>query len=190
MGLLGSIAERILGRPSEDLGRIGSRVVSATNADAAAAVVDELDLEPTDRVLEVGFGPGAGIERAAEAAADGYVAGVDHSQTMVERATRRNRAEIEAGHVDLRYGSASDLPFADATFDAAFSIDSVHVWSDPRAGVAELARVLKPGGTVAVALTARAGRLDEPLERLLRETGFEDVRRTEPAETVIGTTAD
>lgn len=190
MGLLGRIADRMFGRPSGYLGRIGGRIMERTNADVAAAVVDELDLAPTDSVLEVGFGPGVGIELAAETAVDGFVAGVDPSATMVERTTRRNRAAIEAGTVDLRYGTATDLPFADATFDAAFSINSLHLWGDPRAGLAEIARVLKPGGTVAVTLTSRADRPEEPLESLLRAAGFEDVRRTDPAETVLGTTPD
>lgn len=180
----------MFGRPSGVLGRVGARLMSRMNADAAAAVVDELDVAPTDAVLEVGFGPGIGVERAAQAAADGFVAGVDYSEMMVERATRRNEAAIEEGRVDLRYGSATDLPFEDASFDAAFSVNSLHVWPDQRAGLAELFRVLKPGGTVAITLTAYAGEPDEPVEALLRERGFEDVRRTEPTETVLGTKPD
>lgn len=190
MKLFRNVLFRMFGRPSGLLGRVGARLMSRINADVAAAVVDELDVAPTDAVLEVGFGPGVGIERAAAAATDGFVAGVDYSETMVERAVRRNETAIEEGRVDLRYGSATDLPFEDASFDEAFSINSIHVWPNPRAGLTEIYRVLKPGGTVAITLTDHAGQTDEPVGRLLRESGFETVRRTGPTETLLATRPD
>ncbi|WP_306052205.1 class I SAM-dependent methyltransferase [Natronococcus wangiae] len=177
MAMLGGVLDGMFSRPSGVLGRIGGALMARTNDDVAAQVVDALDLNTTDSALEVGFGPGPGIERAAGVVADGRVAGVDYSETMVDRARRRNAGTIDAGRVDLRYGSVEALPFDDDdAFDDAFSINSLHVWPDRRAGLREIRRVLRPGGTVIVALTPHAGRPDD-LDHLLRDAEFEDVRR-------------
>lgn len=177
MAVLSGVLDRMFSRPSGLLGRIGGTLMAWTNDDVAAQIVDVLDPDPTDSVLEVGFGPGVGIERAASVVTDGRVAGVDYSDTMVDRARRRNAGAIDAGRVDLRYGSADALPFEDDAFDKAFSINSLHVWPDQRAGLREIRRVLRPGGTVIIALTSHAGRPDADLDRLFRDAGFENVRR-------------
>jgi SAM-dependent methyltransferase len=72
-----------------------------------------LDIKPNDKVLEVGFGPGLGIELAAGLTSTGYVAGVDPSNEMIAQATARNEDAIKARRVDLRLGSAGSLPFED-----------------------------------------------------------------------------
>lgn len=162
-------------RPSGIPGRIGAVVMARMNDSVAADVLDQLDVGPTDAVLEIGFGPGVGIEQAVELASEGFVAGVDVSELMVDRAKRRNEPAIEAGHLDLRQRSVEDLPFDDGTFDAAFSINSVHAWPDQPAGVSEIYRVLEPGGRVALVLTKHAGQPDEPLGDLLGTAGFERI---------------
>src|SRR5262245_49983120 len=107
-----------------------------------------LDLEPTDRVLEVGFGHGATIARAAAAVGRGFVAGVDTSEEMCRMAARRNRREIAAGRVELRQGSADALPYPDSSFDKVLSVHTLYFWSDLVRPLREIARVLKPGGRV------------------------------------------
>jgi ubiquinone/menaquinone biosynthesis C-methylase UbiE len=89
------------------------------NADCGAWVSDLLEVGPNDRVLEVGFGPGVIIQRLAELAAAGHVAGVDQSREMVEQARARNATAIRDGRVDLRHGSVENLPFDDDSFDKA-----------------------------------------------------------------------
>jgi ubiquinone/menaquinone biosynthesis C-methylase UbiE len=85
------------------------------NRTCAAWVTDLLDVQPSDRVLEVGFGPGVGIQLLTSSASAGYVAGVDPSKEMVAQATTRNKKAIESGRVDLRHGPVASLPFADNT---------------------------------------------------------------------------
>jgi ubiquinone/menaquinone biosynthesis C-methylase UbiE len=70
-------------------------------------VVSLLDVQPTDRVLEVGFGPGIAIsELSQRVGPSGHVFGVDRSAVMLEHATRRNAAAIRSGFVTLSQASA------------------------------------------------------------------------------------
>ena len=81
---------RMFGRPKGALGKLGGIIMARTNHDCAAWVIDLLDIQPNDKVLEVGFGPGIGIQLLARSAATGYIAGVDPSEEMVEQAKARN----------------------------------------------------------------------------------------------------
>ncbi|MFN8374444.1 MAG: class I SAM-dependent methyltransferase [Anaerolineae bacterium] len=117
--------------------------------------VELLDIQPTDTLLEVGFGPGFAIAKAAERAQQGVVAGVDFSQAMVKAARRRCAAALRAGRVDLRLGDAARLPFADNSFDKAFSIHSIYFWKEPARALQEMHRVLKPEGMVIFTILPR-----------------------------------
>lgn len=98
-------------------------------------------LKATDRVLDVGCGPGAAVRTAAAIAS--HATGVDASPKMIEIARRRS-AGVE--NVTLEEASAEDLPFADASFTVVWTIQSWHHWNDSRAGLREAARVLTSGG--------------------------------------------
>ena len=78
--------------------------------------------------------------------AAGHVAGVDVSWEMQRQAGARNRAAVAGGRADLRKGSAVELPFADASFDAVYSTNSAQFWPDLDQGMRELLRVLQPSG--------------------------------------------
>jgi ubiquinone/menaquinone biosynthesis C-methylase UbiE len=75
---------------------------------------------------------------------------------MLRQASRRNAARVRAGQVELRPGSAEALPYPDARFDRAFSINAVQFWTDRARAMQELARVLEPGGRVAIAIQPRS----------------------------------
>jgi ubiquinone/menaquinone biosynthesis C-methylase UbiE len=152
--------------------------------------VSLLDIQPESRVLEIGFGPGVSTHYAAEKATKGFVAGIDHSDTMVQAARRRNAAAIKAGRIDLKQGDVASLPYPDASFDRAFSIHSIYFWGQPIACLKELRRVLKPGGLLAITiqpkdkwieLQRRESRLrtlyfSTDLAAMFSDAGFREVR--------------
>lgn len=117
------------------------------------------EVQPDDRVLEVGFGPGIAIREFARRATHRLVVGVDHPEVMLRQARRRNAAAVRAGRVVLRLGSAESLPAFDAPFDKVIAVNSLLFWDDPVARLSELDRCLRPGGTIAIAFQpSRAGR--------------------------------
>ena len=167
---------RTFGRPRGLLGRIGGAIMARMNRQCVTWVItDVLRIQPRDRVLEVGFGPGVGIECLAKAST-AKVAGVDASDEMVGQARARNANALAQGRIDLRLGSVERLPFDDDTFDAALAVNSMQVWPDAVGGLREMRRVLKRGGRIALAFTPHSGQSKAGLIDLLASAGFADAR--------------
>jgi len=100
-------------------------------------------LNPSDRTLDIGCGPGAAVRKAAAVVVAGEAAGVDRSEPMVEIARRRSR---KFANTRFEVGSAESLPFPDDSFTVVWTAHSFHHWEDREAGLAEMLRVLADGG--------------------------------------------
>jgi SAM-dependent methyltransferase len=155
-----------------------------SNRQRSRWVVSLLEVQPSDQVLEIGFGPGVAIAALARAGA-GHVYGLDHSGVMVRQASRRNATAIRAGRVTLMRGSVDQLPPAlGGPFDAILAINALGFWPAPAERLAELRRRLAPGGRMAIASqprcpgatadTSRNAALE--IEDLLRDAGFTQLR--------------
>jgi SAM-dependent methyltransferase len=121
------------------------------------AVLDRLRLAPGATLLDAGCGGGHFVSLAVERGL--AAAGVDASAALIEYARRSNPA------ADLRVGDIEAVPFADASFDAVTAFNSIFYAQEPRAAIAELARVTAPGGSVVV--TVGAGSEHSDLSRLV-----------------------
>jgi len=139
-------------KPSGWFGRVIGNRMAEGNVYDAQWTVSLLDIQPEHHILEIGFGPGVSTRYAAEKATKGFVAGIDHSETMVQAARKRNIETIQAGRMDLKQGDVASLPYLDETFDRAFSIHSIYFWAKPIECLRELRRVLKPGGLLAITI--------------------------------------
>jgi len=117
----------------------------------AGEFLDFSGLAAGSRGLDVGCGTGALTARLAERFGAAAVSAVDPSSSFVEAARERLPG------VDVRRGSAEQLPFADDTFGGALGQLVVHFMSDPVAGLREMARVTVPGGVVAACVWDHAG---------------------------------
>jgi ubiquinone/menaquinone biosynthesis C-methylase UbiE len=107
-----------------------------------------------NHVLEIGFGNGRTAPVVIDQAADVRYAGIDLSPTMVAEASRFNAALIAAGRASFHLGSAEQMPFADHALDRVFSTGVIHFWVDAGASLAEVHRVLRPGGVMVMGCLA------------------------------------
>jgi SAM-dependent methyltransferase len=117
----------------------------------APQLADLASVTVGQRVLDVGCGPGALTSELVRRLRADLVAAVDPSETFVAAARERNHG------VDVRLASAEQLPFADQTFDGVLAQLVVHFMADPRAGLSEMVRVVRPGGVVAACVWDHAG---------------------------------
>ncbi|PSP85004.1 hypothetical protein BRC83_03595 [Halobacteriales archaeon QS_1_68_17] len=119
---------------------------------ARAKRASHMRLDPTegDAILDVGCGVGADVVALAElVGSTGRVVGVDNSRRMIERAA--GRPDPSAGTAAFHVGDAHDLPYRADAFDSCRAERVFQHLADPRAALAELRRVTRPGGLVWVA---------------------------------------
>ena len=112
-------------------------------------VIEQLLTRLDGTLLEVGFGGGDLLE-ALLAGEPRKVIGVDISKAMVSMADRRFRKARRDGRIELHRASVEHMPLADGSVDTAISVNSIYFWPDPEAAFAELARVVRPGGVLAI----------------------------------------
>ncbi len=112
------------------------------------AIVKHAKLTGSETVLDAGCGAGhASFAVAPHAAA---VTAYDFTAAMLEQ-VRKNAAERGLANIQTEIGSASALPFDDASFDRVISRYSAHHWAEPIVALREFHRVLKPGGLLLIA---------------------------------------
>jgi len=122
------------------------------NVHDAQWTISLLEIQPHYRILEIGFGPGVSTQIASQKASKGFIAGIDHSKTMVQSASQRNAVAIQSGRMELKQGEVYSLPYPDESFDIAFSLHSIYFWPKPLDCLKEIMRVLKPGGLLALTI--------------------------------------
>ena len=146
-----------------------SRFMGRYSEPLADEFVDLVGVTPGQRPLDVGCGPGVLTARLVHLCGPDAVSAVDPSAPFVTAARERLPG------VDVREAAAEDLPFADDEFDAALAQLVVHFMGDPVAGLREMGRVTKPGGTVSANVWDNAGTTG-PLSLF-----WEAVHRVDPA---------
>ena len=157
---------RQLGRPSGWFGRyVMGRFLNRKTAAHNELVRRELEVAPGDRVLEVGFGGAALLERLSAEVKEGSVVGVEISDEMLALARKRLREPIAAGRVALNRGSVEALPFPDGEFDKACTVNTTYFWPDLGAGLSELRRVLRPRGRLVVGFVSPEDIVRDGLDR-------------------------
>jgi len=107
-------------------------------------------LQPGQRMLDVGCGTGQPAIRLAQATG-GSVVGITINRMQVERANARAQAAGVRDQVRFEHANAMELPYADASFNAVWSLESIFHMPDRAQVLREMARVIRPGGQILVA---------------------------------------
>jgi cyclopropane fatty-acyl-phospholipid synthase-like methyltransferase len=172
------------GRPRGVLGYAAAYIMGhrPSNLERNDWALSLIEIKPSDRILEIGFGPGIAAGKAAAKAAE--VVGIDRSALMLRQAARRNRELLESGHLKLVPGSVETLTPDLGLFDKIYSVNVVQFWKEPVDVFHRLRNLLKPDGAIlTVYMPRHAGAKDQDavqkgrqIENWLRAAGFRQVK--------------
>lgn len=127
-------------------------------------LVDQMDVGPDDRVLEIGCGHGVAATLVCERLEGGHLTAVDRSEKMIRAAKRRNGPHVEAGRAEFLVAHLEDLDLEDRLFDKVFAVRVGLFHRDPERARVLVERWLAPGGELFVFF-------DQPADR---KTGVPD----------------
>lgn len=135
-------------KPTGWLGRFTLWRMNASHSKLTDWGLGHVSVEKHHTILDVGCGGGRTVSKLAAMATQGKVYAVDYSEESVSATKRNNARWIDMGRVEVAHGSVSQLPFSDGMFDLVTAVETHFWWPDMPAGMREIFRVLKPGGTL------------------------------------------
>lgn len=144
---------RHLRHPSGAFGRFVLFGLNRVNARMIRSAIEWGSLMPGERFLDIGFGGGVSFAHAARRlCGEGCLIGVEPSATARASAHRRCRRWVECGFLHILDGDAASLPLEDDSADCIITVNTIYFWPDVAAGLAEIRRVLRPGGRFVLAV--------------------------------------
>ncbi|WP_347331666.1 class I SAM-dependent methyltransferase [Marinimicrobium locisalis] len=145
-----------LRRPSGAKGREVGQAMNNVNAGVNRACLELLAIGGSDRVLEIGPANGAFVPEILEGHDEVVYTGLDWASDMVAEAERNNAAFVAAQRANFIQGSSESMPFADDAFDKVLAVNTLYFWDKPDDHIAQVARVMRPGGTFCLAFGDRS----------------------------------
>lgn len=138
------------------LGRLIAFIMARETWAQNMQAIDALEVAHDHHVLDIGSGPGRSIAELASRAPGGRIVGIDPSELMTDIAVRRNAKLVKARRAEILVASVASLPFADESFDKALCVHVLYFWNDLDTAFREIARVMKPGGRLALLFRTNA----------------------------------
>jgi ubiquinone/menaquinone biosynthesis C-methylase UbiE len=186
MSLWGIVSQQFK-KPSGALGRISGYIMShrSSNIERSEWGISLLNIQPSDIILETGFGPGLGLKKISEIITNGMVYGLDHSELMVKQASERNFNAIKSGKIKLFSGGVSKLPEFENLIDKILDVNSFQFWNNKIDTLKSLKAIMKPGGIIALVHQPRkpGATENDSIEAgdkfyvLLKQAGFINIER-------------
>jgi ubiquinone/menaquinone biosynthesis C-methylase UbiE len=144
-----------LRKPQGDFGRQVGEHMNKGNALINRFTIEQLALQPSDRILEIGMGNGFFVKEILAVDPSISYVGCDFSEAMVEASQRMNAPFVQSGQARFLLAGADYLPLEDASFNKVFTINTIYFWEEQEKVFAELRRVLEPGGQLLIAIRPR-----------------------------------
>jgi cyclopropane fatty-acyl-phospholipid synthase-like methyltransferase len=133
-------------RPSGFLGKIVSGLMVKGNRSAYDILLSDLNIQPNNKILEIGYGPGIGINLLLQRFDSINITGIDFSELMFKKATKRNQQYIDKNKVDLLFGDFLEIAINQKEYDRIFCINVVYFWNNLQNPFEKICSLLKDGG--------------------------------------------
>jgi len=139
-------------KPEGFFGRLMARLLESRNKKTNDWIISLMDIRDNDSLLEVGYGPGYAINRIAHAFKHVKISGIDFSELMWKKASRRNHVFILTKRVDLVCGDLIDYKGKNE-FSKIYGVNVVYFWNDLDKYLAKIFKLLKKKGEVFLYMT-------------------------------------
>ena len=153
-------------------------------------VLHLLQVQPDDRILEVGFGGGDLLTRMAKDIDNGLITGIDFSADVIEIGMKRFQLLLDMGKLEIHCADVSALTFDANSFNKICTVNTIYFWPDVEQALQELLRVLESKGLIMISLSTRESMNNfgeitqhgfnsysaEEVKQLLGKAGFINVR--------------
>ena len=133
-------------RPSGFWGKIVSNMMIKGNRHEYEKILKDFDIQHNDKLLEIGYGPGDGINLIMEKNDKCELYGIDFSELMYKRATERNKKFIDGNKVKLLFGDFIETKIDVNGFDKIFCLNVVYFWNDLSKPFEKIKSLLKENG--------------------------------------------
>lgn len=137
---------RQLRKPSGSIGIKVGDMMNKANGRLYDLLLPVMNPVSGQSLLEIGFGNGKMFSRVYAAAKGLKLTGLDFSSGMVAAAKENNLDLLQEGGLNIYQGSSDNMPFEKGSFDKIYCINVIYFWDEPARHLAEIMRVLKPGG--------------------------------------------
>ncbi|MNU74028.1 Demethylrebeccamycin-D-glucose O-methyltransferase [compost metagenome] len=186
-----------LSNPSGEKGIEVAEMMNETNIGMTKNSISNLRLAAGDSVLELGHGNAGHLHFLFSQSNDIQYIGLEISSLMHEEAKQLNQDAVTSGKARFVLYDGEKIPLEDHSVDNVFTVNTIYFWKDPKMVFAELSRILKPNGTLALTFahrsfmemlpfTAFGFTLYNPDEilKIISETNFQLERADEQTEVV------
>lgn len=130
---LGATIRKQFGNPEGWLGYIIGWVLATKNRERITWAVKMLNIQPADKILEIGCGPGKAIQQIAPKLTTGNITAIDRSAVMIDMSSKINKKFVSSGKVTLGTGLLPDMKFPAHYFDKIFAVNVTLFWQNPLA---------------------------------------------------------
>ncbi|MCK5370972.1 MAG: class I SAM-dependent methyltransferase [Cyclobacteriaceae bacterium] len=158
------------GKPTGNFGRFVGWLMSFKNKDRALWTYENLKLKPSDFVLEIGFGPGKTFMKVADNLTTGFIAGIDHSEIMLDQASKRNKKHVDSNTAKIECGTVWDLTYPENYFDSIFGSNVHFFWKNPVDEFKKLVSLLKSNGRLVMVFQPRWTKNEEEVKQVAEQT--------------------
>lgn len=135
-------------RPDGFLGKIISGLMKKGNRPVYENLIEYMEIKQGEKMLEIGYGPGLGIDLILTGFPSVSINGVDFSELMYKEASERNKKLIEGGRVKLQYGDFLEAAVDGKDFDRVYFTNVIYFWNDIQKPFEKIYSLLKKGGSV------------------------------------------
>ncbi len=133
-------------KPSGLFGIFSANIMIKGNKAKYENIIKNLDLQSGDKVLEIGYGPGVGINMIAGICPSCIIHGIDFSRLMYRRARKYNKQHVDNGTMLLQYGDFLKTNIVSNEYDKIFCLNVVYFWNELKEPFKKVLSLLKTGG--------------------------------------------